>query len=897
MHIPWLTILHPGSRKPALTPDSETRINHEVRQDARTTEFVHSVPRCIADVTKFITLDAGDLILMGSPAGVGVFQGLLLKPGDLVELSADRIGTLRNPIVAASWPHAELGARKLNRSLLPTVVATALAIAAQAPSASAEGAAAQGAVVIEEIVVTARKKDESIIDVPISIAVTTGADIQKQGFRDLQSIVAAVPAVNLSRAGGAETMNIRGTGSGENSGFEQSVGFVIDGISVGRSRATRAGLLDVDRLEILKGPQTTYFGANTIAGVVSIVTRGASISDGVGGYVRSSYEIEAEEFVVEGGANLPLSDTFALRVAGKYTDSQGFIKDEGVGHKVPATEDSIARISALWAPNDQLTAELKYTRSEMDANSGLDVQITNCEPFIPPGVPGGPQGGIGQLNCIQADGQPVEDELNYKRNNDMEGERSLTMDMALLDIDYAIGEYTLTSMTGLYQFENYFVLDLDLTSVPSLVAPSRFSTAQEDSSEHFSQELRLTSPAGRRFEWMAGVYYRKEDVDYLNTVVTAFSPPIPPFAPPALGNSGAPTTQETETLSAFGTLQFNVTDRLRASVGLRYIEADKTFVQPPNTPAVVPPSGIAQARSFQPLFPLRFFTTSRKDDDLLPSVDLQYELTDSANVYFSYRQGFKGGAFSLSNPPPGVTANFIQTVGPESVEAFEVGLKGVFLDNRLSANVALFLSNFDDRQVTSLSETAGTEVASLSQAIANAAKGRAKGIEVDFNARLSDQVTLLGNFTYLDSTFRDFPNAPCYTRQTPAQGCVDGVQDLGGHVTTFAPEYAGSLSLVYEQPVGDYFLTIEPNVFFTDGYGIISDFNPRNNQGGFTKVNLRIALAPASDQWEVALVGRNLGDELTTHFCQEVPAVQTPNTVACAADPPPTYAIQARYNF
>ena len=380
----------------------------------------------------------------------------------------------------------------MNRTTLLTVFAAALATTAQAPPATAEGARA-----IEEIVVTARKKDESIIDVPISIAVTTGADIQKQGFRDLQSIVAAVPAVNLSRAGGAETMNIRGTGSGENSGFEQSVGFVIDGISIGRSRATRAGLLDVERLEILKGPQTTYFGANTIAGVVNIVTRSASISDGAGGYIRSSYEIEAEEFVVEGGANLPLSDTFALRVAGKYTDSQGFIKDEGVGHKVPATEDSIARISALWAPNDQLTAELKYTRSEMDANSGLDAQITNCEPFIPPGVPGGPQGGIGQLNCIQADGQPVEDELNYKRNNDMEGERSLTMDMALLDIDYAIGEYTLTSMTGLYQFENYFLLDLDLTSVPSLVAPSRFSTAQEDSSEHFSQELRLTSPAGQ----------------------------------------------------------------------------------------------------------------------------------------------------------------------------------------------------------------------------------------------------------------------------------------------------------------------------------------------------------------------------------------------------------------
>ena len=779
----------------------------------------------------------------------------------------------------------------MNRKLVLTVAAAALAPGFQAPSANAEGASP-----IEEIVVTARKKDESIIDVPISIALTTGADIQKQGFRDMQSIVAAVPAVNVSRAGGSETMNIRGTGSGENGGFEQSVGIVIDGVSVGRSRAVRAGLLDVERVEILKGPQTTYFGANTIAGVVSTVTRGASVSDGVEGYVRSSYEIEAEEFVVEGAANLPLSDTFALRVAGKYTDSQGFIKDEGLGHKVPATEDMIGRISALWVPNDRLTAELKYTRSEMDANDGLDVQIINCEPFIPPGVPGGPQGGIGQFNCIQADGQPVEDELNYRRNSDMVGARTLDMDMALLDVDYEIGEYTLNSMTAFYEFENYFLLDLDISSVPSLVAPSRFSTDQIDASEHFSQELRLTSPAGRRFEWMAGLYYREEDVDYINAVLTAFSPPIPPFAPPALGTTAAPTTQETETLSAFGTLQFDITDRLRATVGLRYIEVDKSFTQPPATPGVIPASRIADSRNFQPLFPPRFLDANRKDDDLLPSVDIQYELTDTANAYFSFRQGFKGGAYSLSAPAPGVT-DFIQTVGPESVEAFEVGLKGAFLDNRLTANVALFLSNFDDRQVTSLAETEGSEVASLAQAIANAAKGRAKGIEMEFNARLSEQVTMLGSFTYLDSVFRDFPNAPCYTRQSPAQGCVDGVQDLSGHVTTFAPEYAGSLSLVFEQPVGDLFLTIEPNVFFTDGYAIISDFNPRNTQDSFAKVNLRVALAPASDQWEVALVGRNLNDELTTHFCQEVPAVQTPNTVTCSADPPATYAFQARYNF
>ena len=162
---------------------------------------------------------------------------------------------------------------------------------------------------------------------------------------------------------------------------------------------------------------------------------------------------------------------------------------------------------------------------------------------------------------------------------------------------------------------------------------------------------------------------------------------------------------------------------------------------------------------------------------------------------------------------------------------------------------------------------------------------------------MSEQLTLLGSFTYLDSKFRDFANAPCYTAQSPAQGCVNGVQDLGGSRTTFAPEYAGSLTLSYEQPVGGYILSIEPNLFFTDGYAIVSDFNPRNHQGSFTKVNLRMALAPPAGQWELAFVGRNLGDEVTSHFCQEAPTLLTGNTVACSVDPPATFALQARYDF
>ncbi|MGI9323294.1 MAG: TonB-dependent receptor [Pseudomonadales bacterium] len=769
---------------------------------------------------------------------------------------------------------------------------------------------AQSSASIEEVVVTARKKDESLTDVPIAISLTTGEEIQRNGYRDLQSIVGSIPAINLSKAGASAFINVRGVGSGENPGFEQSVGYAIDGVSVGRSRATRAGVLDLEQVEILKGPQTTYFGANTIAGVINVTTRGAELSGEVEGYAQTSYETETEEVVLEAAVNLPVSDSFALRLAARYTDSEGYLNDTGTGDKVPALEDGLYRISALWQAGDNFTARFKYNHVDLEANDGLDIQQINCEPLMPP-TRGGPSSG----NCVQADGEPVEGRLDYHRNTDLPGSRALDLDMAVLDLELAIGEYSLTSVTGWYEFNNDFVIDLDLTSVPSNTMPtiqSRFGVSQFDDAEHTSQEFRLASPLGGQYEWTIGLYYQEEDSVFSNVVSRGFRvPPMPPAPAVTMpGVTGAISSQTAETFSVFGTLLVQINDRMRVSFGLRHIEVDKAFKQPPLTLGRPQPNGVPDARSFVTILPYAFQYQNRSDDDLLPSVDIQYDLSDSANIYFAYKEGFKAGGYSLANPGtntlttpagPGST-DYVQTFDPEGVNAFELGLKGVFLDGRVNVNAALFHSTFEDRQVSSLAEGAG-----LSQAVANAAESTSRGIEMDFTALLSDRLTLKGSFTYLDSEFDDFPNAPCYTGQTPGQGCVvigmdsdDNditAQDLGGHETTFAPDFSGSLTLIYEQPLGDYALTIEPNVFYSDGYALISDFNPLNVQDSFAKFNLRIGLAPGSGNWDLAFVGRNLNDEATTHFCQEALTQLSGRAVACSIDPPATYAFQGRINF
>ena len=740
------------------------------------------------------------------------------------------------------------------------------AIASYAPQALAQ---------LEEVMVTARKKAESLHDVPISIAVVSGESIQQQGLRDLQAVVAELPAVNLNKAGASSFVNVRGVGSGENSGFEQSVGFVADGIPLGRSRATAAALFDVQRVEILKGPQTTYFGANTIAGVMSITTVPPEVGGDYNGYALAAYETETEEYTVEGAINLPVTDTFAMRLSGRYGDSDGYIDNEFLGITFPAREDKLFRAQGLWTPTDNIDIKLKYDYVDNSSNSGLDLQLLNCI-----------SGGMAQGDCRDPDGELIETDFDYQKNSDLPGEFSeLKMDSAALTANFDQGSYTLSSLTSWYDMEHEFLLDLDGSIVPvnNPLSPSRFGVNQVDTADAVNQEIRLSSPQDGNIFWEAGLFYQDEDAFFSNVVTPAFTGiPI---------QSGAHNGQNAETWSAFGSLSWVVGEDWTLNLGLRYIEVEKDIQQSPDVPGPIPGDGIPDADGYEPFSgEFSFETDSRKDDDWLPSIELQWAMNDDTNLYASYREGFKAGGYSLANPPRGVTEDYIQTFDPETVEAYEIGTKTFFLDGTLNINAALFYMDYKDRQVSVLADSA-----SLSQNVENAATSTSQGIEIDFAWQLNDVLKLRGDFSFLDSEFDEFSNAPCYTGQTEELGCVDGAQDLSGEKTTFAPEYAGNLTLSWVQPMGDYLLTVEPNVYFTDEYWTISNQYPASLQDGFEKWNLRVAFGPDDYRWELAFVGRNLAEEETKVWCQGGPA--SPGNVFCTIDRPATYMLQGRFNF
>ena len=768
---------------------------------------------------------------------------------------------------------------------LLTVALTTFATVAGAPGLMAQPH-------LEEVVVTARKKTESLQDVPISITVMSGDVVQNQGYRDLQTVTENLSAVTVARGGANEFMYIRGIGSGANSGYEQSVGFVVDGISIGRSRATRSGFVDLDRIEVLKGPQTTYFGANTTAGVINMTTKSATLDDELDAFLRASYEIETEQFVIEGATDIPVSDTFGLRIAGKYSDSEGYLENTFLNVTRPANEDTVLRVSALWQPTDTFSAELKTTYGTLDSNSGLDLVAVACVPFSGPA-----SGGPAQFNCIGRSGQRVGNGLGYTMRADLPEERTLEYVTSVLTMNFDIGDYTLTSVTGFYDQESVFTLDLDLSDVPSAITVSRFGNQQHDYADQTSQELRLSSPSGGKMEWTIGAYFQEENIDFDQAAVLGFSPPAPRGA-----QSGFFNDQEATTLSAFGTVTANLSDNLRATLGLRYVEVDKTITRSITFNGPIPASGTPEIANLVGFGPIPFETRNRKDDDLLASLDLQYDLSEGVNVYGSYTQGFKAGAYSMQNTLQGIFTDFIETVGPETVDAAEVGMKGIFLDNRLRANIAIFRAVYEDLQVSTVLPTPPGATAGLFIGFANADEAVAQGLEFDFAAQLSESFALLGEFTYLDSSYADFPNAPCFSGQTASQGCVPNPagpgtgQSLDDQDNPFSPKYAGSLALRYTQPIGDYELTIEPSVFYTDSYFLQADLDPNHTQESYSKLNLRVALGQKSGNWEVAFVGRNLNDELTTNFCQDVPA-GTIGSYTCAPDAPATYALQGRINF
>ncbi len=773
-----------------------------------------------------------------------------------------------------------------------TEAASAGAIAASSDGTSTSPPAevmASGS--IEEIVVTAQKREENLQDVPISILVTTGATLQNDNITRLEDLAVRLPNVSVTPGPASDQLYIRGVGSSINGGFEQSVGTFVDGIYHGRSRYTRGGFVDVDRIEVLRGPQSIYFGNNAIGGAFNITTRRPT--EEWDGYVHAGWEFEHEEFTVEGAVGGPISDEFGVRFAARYSDLDGYIYNRNTEKMNPATEDKFGRAYLVWQPTDDLDFGLKLEKGKQDSEAGLAIQMTNCPPGAPFTTPG--------RSCAAALPLPDFDAVFDEERSANPGE-SVTVDFeeAMLSATYSPGDWQLTAIAGHTEFDYYLGGDTDVSSA-NVIAFSVPEAFEQD-----SLELRVTSPEGDRFSWIAGAYWQQSDLLYETSVAFHFltsiigaTPALAgliPYAP--IGNLGV-LDQDEETRSLFGAFTWNISDALRATFGVRWTEVEKKARQSAY------PISLSDYYGGGPRLPDNLLvaggaltgtvphenSVERKDDDIIPSINVQYDLNDDLMVYGSFSQGFKAGGFDAFELT-GLVDRL--TFDPESVDAWELGFKATWREAGVLLNAAAFRNEYSDLQ-QSVAQTGDTGITFFS--VSNVGGLLSQGFELDLVWSINENWRFNLSGAWLQAEYEDYRTAGCTVVQqfqTPAgQTCT---QDLSGEAPPFAPDYSGSVGLEYRLPLPNGMeVATALNMAFTDSYDVISDNDPVLRQDGFQKLDARISLANSDRTWEFAVLGKNLTDELTSPFGQD--AATSPGTYWRLLDRPRTIAVQARYSW
>jgi len=756
---------------------------------------------------------------------------------------------------------------------------------------------------LEEVVVTAQKREQNLQDVPISVVAVTGDEINAKGYGELGDITAALPNVTVNESALGDVLFIRGIGSGVNIGFEQSVATFIDGVYFGRGLQSRNAFLDVERVEVLRGPQVAFFGNSAIAGALNITTRNPG-EEFKGGFTLA-YEDGTDKLTSELTAGGPLSDTLGARIALRYLDQDGWQTNSTIDEDEPQEKRYAGRVTFDWNPTDTLQANLKLQAEKTDT-VGRALQAVGCPPPSGqnPALPAPTSYCLSYGALPEADfkfddnrlgpgpGGPFPTDADF---NDLESKS------AIATLNWDLDEYTLTSVTSYSEYEDHRS-QAGASIAGPFPNPSpfpgpfgllyNFEHVQEDF-EQFSQELRITSPSGDSFEWMAGAYYQDIELDVTND-----------FAAGPTGTRLSNHFQEDQSWSVFGTATWHVSPTLRTTLSLRYTEVDKDVVR---TQVIAQNAGNLDLDLAEPIDaanPLNGFlrfafgwqdgtlAASRSDNDTNPSINIQYDLNNSTMIYASFAQGFKAGGFDEQN---GTLDPVAMTFEPEEVDSYEIGFKSRLLDGSMQLNAAVFRNEYENLQVSTFDGV-------INFLVSNAASSVAQGLEVDFLWQVSDTLRLSFQGAYLDAYYEERLNGQCTSAQ--AAGIIPGcdfsgtapAQDLSDETLPWAPEYAGNITLEHSFDIkGGYELVTTAQLVYEDEFETVDDNDPFLRQDAYTKANLAVRLSSPENRWDVSLIGKNIFDKRTSHQGNDLPL--SAGSYFKMLDKPRTVAVQGRFRF
>jgi len=783
--------------------------------------------------------------------------------------------------------YANTGARFQRFHLYIAFFATGGLALTAAPDARAADAGAAAETQLAEVVVTAQRRTENLQSVPLSAQVIGEAQLTEQNFNDLQNLTQVLPAVHVSAGGATSDIYIRGVGSGNSQAFDQSVGTFVDDVYFGRARSTTATFFDVARIEVLKGPQSTFFGNNAIAGALNVVTN--QPTDTFQGDARALYGTYGQ-YVFDAAVGGPLTEALSFRAAGIIDGGDGWIKNINTGKYEPGEYNTAGRLAFRFAPNKDFDATLKLQASRDRQRGDLYLQWVDCPPPAPFKT---------GAFCSTALAQHVPT-YSYGNLGDEEADAAnggtfLSNVITALTMNYHQWGQTFTSVTGYYKYN--YNQNLDLSSQPSALA----TTAAPEQYYQLSQEFRVASGTNQTVSYLAGLYFQTDHLDYQQyTNYPFFNGPImgaPPFAPliPYLPVAEAFLFSQPEHIySVFGSATWNVTDQWRLTAGLRGTWDNKTydrtvaygtgtemyggFVQLPASVEDLPALILGTPPGTQ--------SGSRADHAWMPSVNLQYQASRDAMLYASYTRGFKAGGFNGSDTT-GNPANI--PFQPEYVNAYEIGLKSTWLNDTLLANLDVFRSDYTDLQVV---VEEGYNTGNGVAVVRNAAQARSQGVEFEGQWVTSELFRLIANVTYLDAYYVSYPNAAPSATQL-AQGIE--AQDLSGKPTEYAPKWSGSVTARLTLPLAqDRHFVAELSPYFSSSYYLLaSEDVPAGQQAGYVRLDGRLSLE--GPHWALDLIGKNLTNREILVFSTIAPT--STGSYYLAKDAGANVALQARYRW
>lgn len=785
------------------------------------------------------------------------------------------------------------------------------------------------ALLLEEVIVTAQKREQSLQDVPVSVSVVTGDAISETGMTNLDELSTHVPNLSIQEGSQTTAITMRGLGSGINQGFEQSVGMFIDGIYAGRDRQFRSPFLDVAAVEVLRGPQGTLFGKNTIAGAINLTT--AKPTDEFEASLRTTYEPEYNEYSVEGIVSGGITDNLYGRLAVKQAESDGYMENSYNNRDEASKVETVLRGTLVWEPTDELSITTKYETARYDVggeNNAIDTS-----------------GGWGQIYAMEDPNYDEGDEYSRSASNEFSDNNN---ESVTVTVDYEIGEYTLTSITGYstYDYDDY--QDVDFSPLDML------ALEQEQDFSQWSQEIRLTSPIGDKFDFITGLYYQTSDLEHhkrLDSDIGTLAAGVPagvvnipvdvnfdpaglpygslntfnevdlldgaqvldhpagffPFNAPgamylAAANDARSSRvsdfeQESETWAIFGQGTWHVRDDIHLTLGLRWTREEKeatrslylTEYETENALPITDPNYALLTFIQNNVFGT--YEHNIKDDNTVtnfsPSFKAQYDLNDDVMLYASVSKAFKSGGYDEAGTT-GVMEEF--SYDDEEALSFEVGGKLTVLDGRGSLNFAVFHTNYEDLQVSAF---VGDKYV-----VGNAAEATSQGVEIDGVFRLTEALTMTASMAYLDATYDEFENASCTLAQIQASGSNANTctQDLKGETLAFAPEWTANIGLNHVASLSDSLeLTSMLNLNYTDEQYLAQDLDEQSLEESHVTVNGRIALADLENNWELALVGKNLTDEEIRTYSNDTPLMDGAFFTYMA--PPRTVAVQFTLSY